>query len=124
MFYNKKIFNLLIDCKLKTNICHCRSLSQESDSYSRTDPPIQRHGATVRERSRMHTLNEAFEELRQVVPKSNLSEHQRLSKIATLRLAIHYISALNAVLTQTSGQHEHMDAGVGYDAGVGCASKM
>ena len=63
--------------------------------------PIMRSGATDRERNRMHTLNEAFEELRKVVPKSNLSEHQRLSKIATLRLAIHYISALDAVLKQS-----------------------
>ncbi|ESO84788.1 hypothetical protein LOTGIDRAFT_60576, partial [Lottia gigantea] len=53
-----------------------------------------RDGATERERSRMHLLNDAFDQLRKVVPKSNLSEHQKLSKIATLRLAIHYISAL------------------------------
>ncbi len=42
----------------------------------------------------MHALNEAFDELRRVVPKANLHDHQRLSKIATLRLAIHYISCL------------------------------
>lgn len=61
----------------------------------------QRGGATIRERNRMHLLNEAFDELRKVVPKSNLSEHQRLSKIATLRLAIHYISALASILKST-----------------------
>ncbi len=33
----------------------------------------------------MHILNDAFDELRKIVPKSNLNEHQRLSKIATLR---------------------------------------
>lgn len=36
-----------------------------------------------------------------MVPKSNLSEHQKLSKIATLRLAIHYISALTSTLKST-----------------------
>ncbi|KAI0240076.1 hypothetical protein LSAT2_009198, partial [Lamellibrachia satsuma] len=53
-----------------------------------------RNGATQRERNRMHALNEAFDRLRSVVPKSNHSDHQKLSKIATLRLAIHYITAL------------------------------
>ncbi|KAK6171106.1 hypothetical protein SNE40_019363 [Patella caerulea] len=66
-------------------------------------PPMDqaRDGATERERSRMHLLNDAFDQLRKVVPKSNLSEHQKLSKIATLRLAIHYISALGSILKST-----------------------
>ncbi|CAF1084627.1 unnamed protein product [Didymodactylos carnosus] len=63
---------------------------------------------TVRERNRMHALNEAFDELRKVVPKSNLNDHQRLSKIATLRLAIHYISALTSIL-QSSGSLKAID---------------
>lgn len=53
-----------------------------------------RAGATVRERTRMHVLNEAFDELRRVIPKSTFSEQQKLSKIATLRQAIQYIDAL------------------------------
>ncbi|CAF4850648.1 unnamed protein product, partial [Rotaria sp. Silwood2] len=32
---------------------------------------------TIRERNRMHALNEAFDELRRVVPKANLHDHQR-----------------------------------------------
>ncbi|KAK2190771.1 hypothetical protein NP493_69g03019 [Ridgeia piscesae] len=63
-----------------------------------------RHGATQRERNRMHALNEAFDRLRNVVPKSNLSDHQKLSKIATLRLAIHYITALSGTLRSTGVQ--------------------
>ena len=63
-----------------------------------------RTGATVRERNRMHMLNDAFDALRKVVPKSNLSEHQKLSKIATLRLAIHYISALSSTLKSTGAE--------------------
>jgi hypothetical protein len=70
--------------------------SIESDGSSR-------NGATVRERNRMHILNDAFDDLRKIVPKSNLSEHQRLSKIATLRLAIHYIGALTKILQNSGG---------------------
>ncbi len=70
---------------------------------SHEDNELFRSGATVRERNRMHILNDAFEELRHIVPKTSLSEHQRLSKIATLRLAIHYISALTNILMQTGG---------------------
>jgi hypothetical protein len=61
-------------------------------------PPTSVPPPTVRERNRMHALNEAFDELRRVVPKANLHDHQRLSKIATLRLAIHYISCLTQIL--------------------------
>ncbi|CAF0752907.1 unnamed protein product [Rotaria sordida] len=68
------------------------SIPSASASSSSVPPP------TVRERNRMHALNEAFDELRRVVPKANLHDHQRLSKIATLRLAIHYISCLTQIL--------------------------
>ncbi len=70
-------------------------LSDESELF--------RNGATIRERNRMHILNDAFDELRTIVPKSNISEHQRLSKIATLRLAIHYIGALTNILQNNGG---------------------
>jgi len=61
-------------------------------------PSPPRGGATERERNRMHVLNDAFDYLRRVVPRTNLSEHQKLSKIATLKLAIQYIDALNRIL--------------------------
>ena len=61
-------------------------------------PPPSAPPPTIRERNRMHALNEAFDELRRVVPKANLYDHQRLSKIATLRLAIHYINCLTQIL--------------------------
>ena len=58
-----------------------------------------RSSATRRERARMHKMNAAYDKLRKVVPtlacdKSN----ERLSKIATLRLAIDYIAMLNDYL--------------------------
>lgn len=73
---------------------------QEITTHSEKPKPVDmvRLGATVRERNRMHMLNDAFDELRKVVPKSNLGEHQKLSKIATLRLAIRYISSLTKTL--------------------------
>jgi hypothetical protein len=72
-------------------------------------PPPPAPPPTVRERNRMHALNEAFDELRRVVPKANLHDHQRLSKIATLRLAIHYISCLTQILDAngTTKQYPH-----------------
>ena len=73
-------------------------------SAENPEEPINRDGATERERTRMHLLNDAFDELRKVVPKSNLSEHQKLSKIATLRLAIHYISALTSTLKSSGAE--------------------
>lgn len=72
-------------------------------------PPPSIPPPTIRERNRMHALNEAFDELRRVVPKANLHDHQRLSKIATLRLAIHYISCLTQILDAhgTNKQYPH-----------------
>ena len=65
--------------------------------------------ATVRERNRMHKLNRAFEELRKVIPKESYDGDEKLSKIATLRLAIHYISVLTNVLEKDSEDDSEKD---------------
>ncbi|OON15123.1 Helix-loop-helix DNA-binding domain protein, partial [Opisthorchis viverrini] len=57
--------------------------------------------ATMRERQRMAQVNQAFDGLRKVVPRGHMTEYQRLSKIATLRLAIQYIRAMNRILGRT-----------------------
>uniref|UniRef100_A0A8C4QVT5 BHLH domain-containing protein n=1 Tax=Eptatretus burgeri TaxID=7764 RepID=A0A8C4QVT5_EPTBU len=57
---------------------------------------MRRTKANARERSRMHGLNEALDQLRQVVPC--YSKTQKLSKIETLRLAKNYIWALSEIL--------------------------
>lgn len=49
--------------------------------------------ANARERSRIHIMSEAFEGLRRAVP--SYSRDQKLSKLAILRLATSYISALS-----------------------------
>ena len=55
-----------------------------------------------RERVRMHLLNDAFEELREVVPHIRLG--RRLSKIETLALAKNYIKALTNVICEIRGE--------------------
>lgn len=65
--------------------------------------------ATVRERNRMHKLNRAFEELRKVIPKESYDGDEKLSKIATLRLAIHYISVLADILEKDSEDDSEKD---------------
>lgn len=46
---------------------------------------LRRQKANYRERNRMHGLNRALDNLRQCVPLT--TQHQKLSKIETLRLA-------------------------------------
>ncbi|KAM6974391.1 pancreas transcription factor 1 subunit alpha-like [Tautogolabrus adspersus] len=59
---------------------------------------MQRQAANVRERKRMFSLNEAFDELRRKVP--TFAYEKRLSRIDTLRLAIIYISFMTDLLEQ------------------------
>ncbi|XP_061906066.1 neurogenic differentiation factor 2 [Entelurus aequoreus] len=57
---------------------------------------MRRVKANARERTRMHDLNSALDNLRKVVPC--YSKTQKLSKIETLRLAKNYIWALSEIL--------------------------
>ncbi|KAF7657752.1 hypothetical protein LDENG_00022220 [Lucifuga dentata] len=57
---------------------------------------LRRIKANARERTRMHDLNSALDNLRKVVPC--YSKTQKLSKIETLRLAKNYIWALSEIL--------------------------
>ncbi|MED6293910.1 hypothetical protein CHARACLAT_015391 [Characodon lateralis] len=57
---------------------------------------VRRIKANARERSRMHGLNDALENLRNIMPCH--SKTQKLSKIETLRLARNYICALSEAL--------------------------
>lgn len=57
---------------------------------------VRRQKANARERTRMHDLNSALDNLRKVVPC--YSKTQKLSKIETLRLAKNYILALGEIL--------------------------
>lgn len=61
-----------------------------------------------RERQRMHTLNNAFQALREVIP--HVRADKKLSKIETLTLAKNYIKSLTAtILTMSSGRLPGLD---------------
>ncbi|XP_034937456.1 class A basic helix-loop-helix protein 15-like [Chelonus insularis] len=71
-----------------------------SSKSSRTCTPrektLRRLESNERERMRMHSLNNAFQSLREVIP--HVSKERRLSKIETLTLAKNYIVALTDVI--------------------------
>ncbi|KAL4617729.1 neurogenic differentiation factor 2-like isoform X1 [Arapaima gigas] len=69
-----------------------REMTQARAERSR----VRRQKANARERTRMHDLNSALDNLRKVVPC--YSKTQKLSKIETLRLAKNYIWALSEIL--------------------------
>ncbi|XP_073980962.1 uncharacterized protein [Rhodnius prolixus] len=58
-----------------------------------------RKTANARERSRMREINEAFDSLRRAVTHTGCRESEKLTKISTLRLAMKYIAALSAALS-------------------------
>uniref|UniRef100_A0AAG5DKF1 BHLH domain-containing protein n=1 Tax=Anopheles atroparvus TaxID=41427 RepID=A0AAG5DKF1_ANOAO len=62
----------------------------------------QRLQANARERYRTHSVNAAFNTLRQLIPTE--PKNRKLSKIETLRLAKSYISHLVAVLVTGNSQ--------------------
>ncbi|KAL8572115.1 hypothetical protein ACOMHN_031072 [Nucella lapillus] len=64
---------------------------------------IRRLESNERERQRMHSLNDAFQDLREVIPHVNLD--RKLSKIETLTLAKNYIKALTNVICEIRGEN-------------------
>ena len=73
-----------------------KSLSKESTKSGGPVLKKRRLAANARERKRMHSLNIAFDKLREVVP--GIGEDSKLSKYETLQMAQHYIMALNDLL--------------------------
>lgn len=63
---------------------------------------LRRLESNERERMRMHSLNDAFQALREVVPHVRLE--RKLSKIETLTLAKNYIMALTNVVCGLRGE--------------------
>ncbi|KAM4725218.1 protein Fer3-like [Anableps anableps] len=77
----------------------CCSRGNNRSKRRRIITGVQRQAANVRERKRMFSLNEAFDELRRKVP--TFAYEKRLSRIETLRLAIVYISFMMDLLENT-----------------------
>uniref|UniRef100_A0A0M3I2N5 BHLH domain-containing protein n=1 Tax=Ascaris lumbricoides TaxID=6252 RepID=A0A0M3I2N5_ASCLU len=69
---------------------------------------VRRSKANERERRRMHSLNDALEQLRKALPQ--LPDEPKLTKIETLRLANNYIYALAQVL-KSEEEQEEIDSG-------------
>ncbi|XP_028416790.1 basic helix-loop-helix transcription factor amos-like [Dendronephthya gigantea] len=69
------------------------SPATKKDSSWKQNSRSRRLVANARERSRIHILSDAFENLRRAVP--SYSHDQKLSKLAILKLATYYISALS-----------------------------
>ena len=90
-----------------------RSKSKNSKSYA--DVLTQRAMANVRERQRTQSLNEAFAQLRKIIPTL---PSDKLSKIQTLKLATRYIDFLCQVLqTDDAGSLEDQNQGQGQPQG-------
>lgn len=70
-----------------------KSSTTKKDSSWKQNSRSRRLVANARERSRIHILSDAFENLRRAVP--SYSHDQKLSKLAILKLATYYISALS-----------------------------
>ncbi|XP_050090712.1 transcription factor 15-like [Anopheles aquasalis] len=79
-----------------------------SDESTGSDPADQRRQANARERFRTHSVNSAFNSLRQLIPTEPIN--RKLSKIETLRLAKSYISHLLAVLVTGTNQRPCVEA--------------
>ncbi|XP_076334426.1 uncharacterized protein LOC143238244 [Tachypleus tridentatus] len=73
-------------------------------------PPLskyRRRTANARERYRLEKMNQAFEQLRQVIPhfpNRTDTSNFKLTKITTLRLAMNYIAALSDILRKTDSE--------------------
>ena len=63
---------------------------------------LRRLESNERERMRMHSLNDAFQGLREVIPHVQLP--RKISKIETLTLAKNYIKALTNVICELRGE--------------------
>ncbi|XP_046483804.1 protein dimmed [Neodiprion pinetum] len=86
-------------------------LNFKSSRASRTRTPrektLRRLESNERERMRMHSLNDAFQSLREVIP--HVSKERRLSKIETLTLAKNYIVALTDVICAMRNDEQSAD---------------
>lgn len=79
-----------------------RKFARRRKALSARERNLRRIESNERERQRMHSLNDAFGELRSVIPHVDIG--RKLSKIETLTLAKNYIKALTNVVCETRGE--------------------
>lgn len=75
---------------------------RRKSALSPRDRNLRRLESNERERMRMHSLNDAFQALRETIP--HVSMDRKLSKIETLTLAKNYINALTSVVVKLRQQ--------------------
>ncbi|XP_016914464.1 class A basic helix-loop-helix protein 15-like [Apis cerana] len=82
-------------------------LSNSSKGTTPREKTLRRLESNERERMRMHSLNDAFQSLREVIP--HVTKERRLSKIETLTLAKNYIVALTDVICAMRNEEKAID---------------
>ncbi|BET01533.1 Helix-loop-helix DNA-Hypothetical protein domain [Nesidiocoris tenuis] len=80
------------------------ALRRRKQGLSARERNLRRLESNERERMRMHSLNDAFEQLREVIP--HVKMERKLSKIETLTLAKNYIMALTNVICEMRGDEK------------------
>ncbi|GIZ01484.1 class A basic helix-loop-helix protein 15 [Caerostris extrusa] len=76
---------------------------RKRNTLSARERNLRRLESNERERMRMHSLNDAFQALREVIP--HVTMERKLSKIETLTLAKNYIMALTNVICEMRGEN-------------------
>ncbi|EFN88257.1 class A basic helix-loop-helix protein 15 [Harpegnathos saltator] len=82
-------------------------LSRSARGNTARERSLRRLESNKRERMRMHSLNDAFQSLREVIP--HVTKGRRLSKIETLTLAKNYIVALTDVICAIRSEEQPED---------------
>ncbi|XP_020288050.1 protein dimmed-like [Pseudomyrmex gracilis] len=82
-------------------------LSKPARGNTARERTLRRLESNERERMRMHSLNDAFQSLREVIP--HINKERRLSKIETLTLAKNYIVALTDVICAMRSEERSED---------------
>ncbi|XP_075400993.1 transcription factor ATOH1 [Tenrec ecaudatus] len=123
-------------CKLKggvvTDELGCSRQRAPSSKQVNGVQKQRRLAANARERRRMHGLNHAFDQLRNVIPSFN--NDKKLSKYETLQMAQIYINALSELLqtpggaeqpppppASCKGEHHHLRAAASYEGAAATA---
>ena len=90
--------------KARSSGASARKANRRRKALNARERNLRRLESNERERMRMHSLNDAFQGLREVIPHVNLG--RKLSKIETLTLAKNYIKALTNVVCEMKGEKQ------------------
>lgn len=86
--------------EMQGRIVLSRRRNPTAKKRKRRTTPAQRKAANIRERRRMFSLNDAFDQLKKKVPR--FDDETKLSRIETLKLAIKYIDFMTNKLKESA----------------------